>query len=194
MGAVANNTKNKIAVSRETGLMRIVLLLLASLIPSMPALAATSAKDIAQDMAASKEAPKTTGLDGPAGVLSAAQQGDPDAQFEMGILYEYGFNMPDNEVAALAWYMVAGNANPKAAKRRDNLIGKLPKEKIEAADKLSKTLVTAQKSVPAQPTSPVDSAPQPTAPMTTEPQNSTQIPEMVPVEPMPEPIQEPEKQ
>lgn len=169
--------------------MRIVLLLLASLIPSMPALAATSAKDIAQDMAATTDAPKTTGLDGPSDVLSAAQRGNVEAQLEMGILYEFGFNMPDNEVAALAWYMVAANANPKAAKRRDYLLGKLPKQKVEAAEKLSKTLVSA----PAPSTQPVEAAPQPETPMIPQ-SDGNQMPEMVPVEPMPEPIQQPEKQ
>jgi len=191
MDPVANNTKNKIAVSRETGRMRIVLLLLASLIPSIPAMAATGAKDIAQDMAVAKEAPKTTGLDGPKDVLTAAQRGDADAQFEMGILYEYGFNMADNEVAALAWYMVAANANPKAAKRRDNLLGRLSKEKIDAAEKLSKTLVTMPAPAPAAPAEP---AQMPEAPAVQPSEGAGPIPEMTPVEPLPEPIQSEKQQ
>lgn len=173
--------------------MRIVLLLLASLITSMPAMAA-SARDIAQDMAATQEAAKTTGPERPTSVLSAAQHGDAEAQFEMGILYEYGFNMPDNEVSALAWYMVAASSNPKAVKRRDILLGKLSRKKIEAAEKLSKTLITAKTPVAPMPEKPAENAPMPETPMSPQPDGGTQIPEMTPIEPMPEPIQQPEKQ
>lgn len=38
----------------------------------------------------------------------AAEQGNADAQMEMGTLYEFGYNRPKDMVTTLAWYMLAG--------------------------------------------------------------------------------------
>jgi hypothetical protein len=70
-----------------------------------------------------------------------AEQGNVDAQLEMGILYEFGFNMPKNNVTALAWYLrAADNGNALAVKRRDVLKTHLTPDEIDAAQKLSREL------------------------------------------------------
>ena len=70
-----------------------------------------------------------------------AEQGNVDAQLEMGILYEFGSNMPKNNVTALAWYLrAADNGNALAVKRRDVLKTHLTPDEIDAAQKLSREL------------------------------------------------------
>jgi TPR repeat protein len=77
----------------------------------------------------------------PEDVLNAAQSGDPAAQLQLGILYEYGFYLEDNKVPALAWYMLAApHGNPKAAQRRDLLMARMSQANIEQARKLSAQL------------------------------------------------------
>lgn len=72
-----------------------------------------------------------------------AEQGYVDAQLEMGILYEFGFNMPKNNVTALAWYLrAAQNGNTLAVKRRDVLKAQMTSDEIDAAQKLSSELAT----------------------------------------------------
>ena len=73
----------------------------------------------------------------------AAGQGDAEAQLEMGILYEFGYHMPKNNVTAFAWYLrSAEQGNALAVKRRDQLKSQMTPEEIDAADKISAELVT----------------------------------------------------
>ncbi len=96
----------------------------------------------------------------------AAQKGSADAQLEMGILYEFGYNMPKNDVNALAWYQLAAEqGDPLAIKRRDTLKARMKPDEIEAAQKLSQELA-AQK--PQVVTTPPVAEPAP-APTPTEP-------------------------
>ena len=82
---------------------------------------------------------------GPQEVLRAAKAGDADAQLEMGILYEYGFFMPDHRPPALAWYILsAQQGNAKAARHRDRLQQKMNPSEISRAQELLPTLVSAQ--------------------------------------------------
>src|SRR3989344_7080160 len=75
----------------------------------------------------------------------AAVRGSAADQLEMGILYEFGYNMPKNDVTALAWYLLsAGQGNELAIKRRDHLKSRMKPEEVEAAQKLSLELA-AQK-------------------------------------------------
>jgi len=91
-----------------------------------------------------------------------AEQGNAEAQLEMGILYEFGYHMPKNNVTALAWYQrSAAQGNALAVKRSDQLKSHMTLDEIDAADKLSKELMTKQ---PAQ----ADTAPA-TAPATETP-------------------------
>ncbi|MHB8535628.1 MAG: tetratricopeptide repeat protein [Sulfuricaulis sp.] len=75
----------------------------------------------------------------------AAEQGNVDAQLEMGILYEFGYHMPKNDVNALAWYMrAADQGGALAAKRRDLLKAHMKPEEIDAAQKLYSELVSVK--------------------------------------------------
>ena len=67
-------------------------------------------------------------------IKKAAEQGDVNAQLELGILYEYGFNYQDNQAHALAWYTHAANqGNAKAAGLRDALRAKMTQKEVDAA-------------------------------------------------------------
>ena len=94
----------------------------------------------------------------------AAEHGNADAQLEIGILYEFGYNMPKNHVTALAWYLrAAEQGNVLAAKRRDQIKTDMKPEAIEAAQKLSLELVALKAPVAATPpTPPAEPAPAPT--------------------------------
>lgn len=75
----------------------------------------------------------------------AATEGNAEAQLEVGILYEFGYNMPKNDITALAWYLrAADQGNVLAAARRDQLKSKMKPEDIDAAQKMSAGLVTAK--------------------------------------------------
>lgn len=102
-----------------------------------------------------------------------AVQGSADAQLEMGILYEFGFNMPKNNVTALAWYLRAvEQGSALAARRRDQIMTGMKPEEIEAAQKLSREL--AAQAPPATITSPAPAA-EP-APVPTEPVPAPEAP------------------
>lgn len=108
-----------------------------------------------------------------------AAQGSADAQLEMGILYEFGFNMPKNNVTALAWYLRAvEQGNALAAKRRDQIMAGMKPEEIEAAQKLSRELAAQ-----AAPATPVPAAAEP-APMPSEPAPAAAEPVPVPEAPL----------
>lgn len=82
----------------------------------------------------------------------AAAQGSADAQLELGILYEFGFNMPKNHVTALAWYLrAAEQGSALAARRRDQIMAGMKPEEIEAAQKLSRELAAQAPAAPAPP-------------------------------------------
>lgn len=67
----------------------------------------------------------------------AAEQGDPDARYEMGVLYEYGFQLPKNKPPALAWYMLAANqGHARAARKRDALKGAMTAAEVAEAERL----------------------------------------------------------
>jgi len=130
---------------------------------------------------------------GPIELLNAAKRGDASAQLEIAILYEYGYDMPDNKVYALAWYILAADSSAKAATHRDKLMAELSSAQVERAKAMSKTLV---KEIPKQPMpAPESGSPTPMQ----EPAGSESAPagEMPPpTEPMPMPIPDeaPEKQ
>jgi TPR repeat protein len=75
----------------------------------------------------------------------SAEQGNAEAQLEMGILYEFGYHMPKNNVTALAWYLrSAEQGDALAVKRSDQLKSHMTPDEIDAANKLSKELMTKQ--------------------------------------------------
>jgi len=67
-------------------------------------------------------------------IRQAAEAGNSDAQLELGILFEYGFNYKDNEVPALTWYTLSANqGNSKAARLRDTLKAKMAEGQVNEA-------------------------------------------------------------
>lgn len=74
---------------------------------------------------------------------TAAEQGQVDAQYELGVLYEFGYNYPEHAIDAYVWYSrAAEQGNAAAAKRRDLLKARLSAAELERAQtKLSKTSV-----------------------------------------------------
>lgn len=90
----------------------------------------------------------------------AALKGDADAQLELGMLYEYGFNFTANRAPAFAWYTVAAeHGNAKAAQRRDALRPQLNAKEIEEANKL-----VAEWAVKKPDTAASQASPEPTRP------------------------------
>jgi TPR repeat protein len=79
--------------------------------------------------------PQTAGLET---LRQAAEQGNADAQYELGILYEFGYNFADHKAAAYAWYVrAAEQGNAAAAKRRDTLKGQLSAAEVDRAQTLA---------------------------------------------------------
>lgn len=100
----------------------------------------------------------------------AAARGSAADQLEMGILYEFGYNMPKNDVSALAWYLLsAEQGNELAVKRRDHLKSQMKPDEVEAAQKLSQELAAQKSQATATPPA-AEPAPAPTeaAPPTSE--------------------------
>lgn len=97
----------------------------------------------------------------------AAVSGSAAEQLEMGILYEFGYNLPKNDVTALAWYLLSAEQNNELAiKRRDHLKLRMKPDEVEAAQKLAQELVAQHPQVTAPP--PVaDTAPALAEPMPT---------------------------
>jgi uncharacterized protein len=124
-------------------------------------------------------------------IKKSAEQGDVNAQLELGILYHYGFNYQDNEAHALAWYTIAANqGNAKAASLRDTLRAKMTQKEIDAAQ----TIIGEYKPKSAPVTAPVAPAPAP-APMpemSPPPFTETPVPVDAPAQPevMPAPTPE----
>ncbi len=81
--------------------------------------------------------PTTAGLEA---VRVAAEQGNADAQYELGVLYEFGYNFTDHKSAAYGWYSrSAEQGNALAAKRRDILKSQLSAAEIERSQALTKS-------------------------------------------------------
>jgi TPR repeat protein len=103
--------------------------------------------------------------DEPAGlsVLRAqAEAGSAEAQVELGILYEYGFRMPDNLVPALAWYMrAAESGSTGAVHRRDALAARLTAAQVDEAKRLAAEITAKRPETPLAPApAPAPSAPE----------------------------------
>lgn len=67
----------------------------------------------------------------------AADQGLADSQYNLGVLYESGLGVAKDHVAAYKWYSLAAKrGDQEAARRRDQLIARLPTETVQSGDKL----------------------------------------------------------
>lgn len=67
-------------------------------------------------------------------IRRTAEAGDRDAQLQLGILFQYGFNYKDNEIPALTWYSLSANqGHPKAIHLRDSLKAKMSEKDVQEA-------------------------------------------------------------
>ncbi len=90
----------------------------------------------------------------------AAELGNADAQYEVGTLYEFGYNRAKDNVTALAWYMRAGaQGHILAAKRSAKLESRLTPAEVETARKLAERL--AGPKIPPETAKPGDTIPKP---------------------------------
>jgi hypothetical protein len=123
-------------------------------------------------------------------IKRAAEGGDAEAQLELGILFQYGFNYKDNEIPALTWYMLSANqGSAKAGQLRDALKAKMTEQDVrEAMEQVSQYKPTAPQPAPAPvapeaaPPAPAPtSEPAPTpAPAPAAPAESVPMPEFAP--------------
>lgn len=67
-------------------------------------------------------------------ILARAQKGNVKDALVLGELYQYGFGLPDHNVPALAWYLVAAHAgNATAASRAQALAHVMPAAEVAKA-------------------------------------------------------------
>lgn len=72
----------------------------------------------------------------------AAERGNVDAEYELGVLYEFGYDFADHKSAAYAWYSrAADRGSALAAKRRDALKAQLSAMEMERAQAMLKPQV-----------------------------------------------------
>ena len=111
-------------------------------------------------------------VEDPAGLENlrkTAESGDAEAMLELGILYEFGYQMPDNKAPALAWYRLAAEAgNAKAASRMEAIRAGMNPAEIEQAGKLyGEYAASVRRSAPPAttpaPSTPPESPPEPAA-------------------------------
>lgn len=108
-------------------------------------------------------------------IKQAAEAGDAQAQLELGMLFQFGYRYKDNEVPALTWYTLSANqGNARAAKLRDELMGKMKPAEIEQAMEQVKQFKPTGAMPPAAASPAAEPAPAaPTAPETAAPPAST---------------------
>ena len=124
-----------------------------------------------------------------------ALKGDTASQYEMGILYEFGFHLAEHETEALAWYSVAAErGNEPAARRRDLLGARLSTTQRDRAAQRRREITAGMPAAmpsavaPVEPITPVVEATPVPAPAPSMEAAPTPLPEVVsPVEPKPTP-------
>jgi TPR repeat protein len=103
-------------------------------------------------------------VEDPAGLENlrkTAESGDAEAMLELGILYEFGYQMPDNKAPALAWYRLAAEAgNAKAASRMEGIRAGMSPAEVEQANKLYGEYAASVRRPAPPATAPAPSAPE----------------------------------
>lgn len=124
-----------------------------------------------------------TGYAGLEDIRHDAEKGRTTAQYELGILYEFGFKLPDHETEALAWYSIAAErGNAPAAQRRDLLKARLSAPQVEQAEARSKQLLVGMPAATSEAAAPSVVV----APETAAAPAEIPVPESVSAEPPPE--------
>ncbi len=79
----------------------------------------------------------------------AATAGDTAAQYELGVLYEFGYHMPANLVPAYVWYTAAAEGGDvRATDRREVVRSQLKPAEIEEAERMKGQLLAATPAMP----------------------------------------------
>lgn len=119
-------------------------------------------------------------------IRRAAEAGDTEAQLELGVLFQYGFNYKDNEIPALTWYMLSANqGNAKAVKLRDALKAKMTEQEVQEATEQAAQYKPVGKPAAAAPAAPA-ATPAPEAPVEFSPPPESEV-KPADVEPLPVP-------
>lgn len=99
-------------------------------------------------------------------IRRTAEAGDREAQLELGILFQYGFNYKDNEIPALTWYSLSANqGNARAARLRDALKAKMTEKDVQEAMEQVATFKPSGKPPAAAPAAVQEPAPAPAEPV-----------------------------
>ena len=71
--------------------------------------------------------------------LPLAEQGDADAQYNLGNMYRKGQGVPQDYVLAHMWWNICGSSGDKdCVKNRDIIENKMSKQQIEKAQELAR--------------------------------------------------------
>ncbi len=71
-----------------------------------------------------------------------AEQGDADAQYNLGVMYRKGHGVPQDKVYAHIWYNIAATSgNKKAIKNRDILAEEMTPAQIAKAQDLARECI-----------------------------------------------------
>ncbi len=71
-----------------------------------------------------------------------AEQGDADAQFSLGYMYDNGWGVLQNYATAYAWYNIAAsNGDEKAAKNRNIIAKSMTAEQLNEAQALARNCI-----------------------------------------------------
>ena len=69
--------------------------------------------------------------------MPLAEQGNPSAQFSLGIMYDNGEGVKQDNIYAYMWYNIAASSGDKdASKNRDKVAKEMNPADISAAQKL----------------------------------------------------------
>ena len=72
-------------------------------------------------------------------LIKAAEQGDAQAQYDLGVMYDSGQRIPEDDVQAYAWFNVAAaQGNDDAQKAKETTAEGMTSAGISEAQKLSR--------------------------------------------------------
>jgi TPR repeat protein len=72
-------------------------------------------------------------------ILPLAEQGNADAQYNLGVLYDNGLGLPQDKVRAYMWFnLSAAQGREGAAAFRDLIAGRMTPTQIAVAQKLAR--------------------------------------------------------
>ena len=110
-------------------------ILLATLVLSISLAACEPSGTLENGFAAYKRGDYTTAL---RLWRSLAQQGNASAQYNLGLMYEKGYGLPQDDILAHMWFSIAAaKGNKTAVKERDFLAMRMTPAQVAEAEKLA---------------------------------------------------------